>query len=530
MFDIAAGIQQAVRRLEQITGRALLAPSGDVLRPVQPNGAGVDHFGVTVSAAPPLRVVVGGVAEDASVASVRRALGATYAAEVDHITLADLRDEETQINALLSAQPDVIILTGGTDNGDSSSFLRLLETIELAISLREGGRNPRVVFAGNLALREQVTAAIGNHATTHVVANVRPSPGKEQLGELVEIVGDLHQEMKLDEVRGIDTVASWQSYPPQPGARAFSQMIRYFGALNRGRVLGLDVGSDSVTVAAADGESLQLAVRTGLGMGRPLAGLLENGAAAEVLSWLPMDLTEEELRDFVQTKALYPATIPMSEDELQIEQALLRYLMHAAVDQAANTWDWSLNGRRVPPFSLLLLRGQALTHGARSGQALLMALDSLQPAGVFSVALDQYGVLPALGLLAEQEPLAVVQILEGGVLLDLGWVIAPRGRMAAGSSPLRIKVDAEKQGPLNVEVEPGELMLLPLAPGERAQLTLEPARGVDVGFGPGQGKKLTIHGGALGLVIDARGRPLALPANDDERRAALRRWRWDMGG
>jgi hypothetical protein len=123
-----------------------------------------------------------------------------------------------------------------------------------------------------------------------------------------------------------------------------------------------------------------------------------------------------------------------------------------------------------------------------------------------------------------------VQILEGGVLLDLGWVIAPRGRTSGHHSPVRVKVDAEKQGHLNVEVEPGELMLVPLAPGEKAQLTLEPARGVDVGFGPGQGKKLTVHGGVLGLVIDARGRPLVLPTGDEERRDSLRRWRWDMGG
>jgi hypothetical protein len=379
-------------------------------------------------------------------------------------------------------------------------------------------------------LREQVTTSLANQTTAHVVANVRPSLATEQLGELSDLLGNLYQELKLDEVPGIDAVSSWQSYPAEPGARALGQMIRYFGALYRGRVLGLDVGSDSVTVAAADGETLQLAVRTELGMGRPLASLLDDRAAAEILSWLPLAATGDALRDFVHTKALYPGTVPMSEEELQLEQALARYLMGRAVREAAATWGWSQAGSAAPPFALLLLRGKALTQNARSGQALLMALDAIQPTGVFSVALDQYGILPALGLLAKHEPLSVVQILEGGVLLDLGWVIAPRGRTTGRHSPLRVKVDAEKQGHLNVEVEPGELMLVPLAPGEKAQLTLDPARGVDVGFGPGQGKKLTIHGGALGLVIDARGRPLALPAGDEERRDSLRRWRWDMGG
>lgn len=529
-FDLAAGIKQAIRRLEEITGRALLTPSGDVLSPVQPSGSGVDYFGLTISAAPPLRAVIAGLVEDASVASARRALGTIYATEIDSLTLADTRDEEAQINALLSEQPDIIILTGGTDDGEGSRLLRILDTVDLALGLREGGKGPTVVYAGNRALREQVTAALGNQTTTHVTANVRPTLSIEQLGELSDLLGDLYQELKLDDVPGIDAVASWQSYPAQPSARALGQMIRYFGALYRGRVLGLDVGSDSVTIATADGDTLQLAVRTQLGMGQPLSRLLDGEAGQDVLSWLPVAMKEDALRDFVHTKALYPGTIPMSDEELQLEQALARYVMARAMSEAAATWAWPQAGGGAPPFSLLLLRGQALTQNARSGQALLMALDALQPTGVFSVALDQYGVLPALGLLAEHEPLTVVQVLEGGVLLDLGWVIAPRGRTSGRQSPLRVKVDAEKQGHLNVEVEPGELMLLPLAPGEKARLALEPARGVDVGFGPGQGKKLAIHGGVLGLVIDARGRPLALPKDDEARRETLRRWRWDMGG
>lgn len=529
-IDIAASIRLAIRHLEENTGRTLLAPSGDVMMPAQPSGSGVDYFGLTISAAPPLRAVIAGLVEDASVASARRALATIYAAEVDHITLADTRDEEAQVNALLAEQPDIIILTGGTDDGEGSRLLRILDTVDLALGLREGGKGPRVVYAGNRALREQVTAALGSQATTHVVSNVRPTLQTEQLAELSDLLGDLYQELKLDEVPGFDAVVSWQSYPAKPGARALGQMIRYFGALYRGRVLGLDVGSDSVTVAAADGDTLQLTVRTGMGMGRPLPALIDEAATAEILSWLPMEMTTSALRDFVHTKALYPGSIPMGEEELLLEQALTRYLMGRAIREAGETWEWARAGNGAPRFSLLLLRGQALTQNVRTGQALLMALDALQPTGVFSVALDQYGVLPALGLLAEREPLAVVQILEGGVLLDLGWVIAPNGRSSGRQSPLRVKVNAEAQGHLNVEVEPGELMLLPLAAGEKAELTLEPARGVDVGFGPGQGKKLTVHGGVLGLVIDARGRPLNLPAEEEERRETLRRWRWDMGG
>jgi hypothetical protein len=530
LSDITIGIQQAVSRIEAITGRTLLTQSGDIISPVQPAGSGVDYFGATVSAAPPLRAVIAGLLEDVSVASARRALNSVYAAEVESVTLADTRDEETQINALLTQEPDVVILAGGTDDGDSKRLLRILDIVELSLGLREVGRRPQVIFAGTRALRERVTAELGSQTTVHVAANLRPTAETEQLGEVVTLVGSLYEELKLGELPGIGEVTSWSTYPPQPTARAFGQMIRYFGALYRDRVLGIDLGSDSVTVAAADNETLQLSVRSDLGMGQPIAELFTTQVAGEVASWLALDTSEGVLADFLHTKALHAGTVPMTEEELQIEQALARYLLREAVGSAAQNWGWSRNGAGIPSFSLLLLRGQALTQAPRGGQALLMALDALQPTGVFAVALDQYGVLPALGLLAQREPLAAVQILEGGVLLDLGWVVAPRGRVGTGQTLLRVKVDAERQGQLNVDVVGGDLMLLPLAPGEQAELVLEPARRVDVGFGRGQGKKITIHGGTVGLVIDARGRPLELPKDQEKRQALLQRWRWDMGG
>jgi hypothetical protein len=529
-FDVTAGIQEAIHRVEAITGRTLLTQAGDIIQPVQPAGSGVDHFGATVSAAQPLQVVIGGLLEDVSVASARRALNTVYATEVEHLSLADTRDEETQVNALLSQEPDLIVLTGGTDHGESQRLLRILDTVELSLSLREVGKRPQVIFAGNRAMREPVSAALGNYTTVQVAANLRPTVETERLGELVTVIGDYYDEYKLGDLPGMGDVTSWSTYPPQLTARAFAQMMRYFGALYHDRVLGVDAGSDSATIVLAGEEELQLTIRSDLGLGRPIGDYLTPDVVKDVTSWLALDSLDEAVSNFLHTKALYPATIPMTDEELQIEQALTRYVLREAARSAAENWGWSDLGGGLPPFSLLLLRGQALTHTPRAGQTLLMALDALQPTGVFAVALDQYGVLPALGLLAQREPLAAVQILEGGVLLDLGWVIAPLGRVSSGQPLLRVQVEAESQGHLNVDVVGGDLMLLPLPPGEQANLLLQPARRVDIGYGPGQSKKITIHGGTVGLVIDGRGRPLELPDNAEKRQSLLQRWRWDMGG
>jgi hypothetical protein len=59
--------------------------------------------------------------------------------------------------------------------------------------------------------------------------------------------------------------------------------------------------------------------------------------------------------------------------------------------------------------------------------------------------------------------------------------------------------------------------------GATATVSVEPRRGFDVGAGSGKTVERTVKGGTVGLILDARGRPLTIPAGPD-RRATLRRW------
>jgi hypothetical protein len=39
-----------------------------------------------------------------------------------------------------------------------------------------------------------------------------------------------------------------------------------------------------------------------------------------------------------------------------------------------------------------------------------------------------------------------------------------------------------------------------------------------------------VSGGALGVIIDGRGRPLALPDDPVRRRELVKKWLWTVGG
>jgi hypothetical protein len=70
----------------------------------------------------------------------------------------------------------------------------------------------------------------------------------------------------------------------------------------------------------------------------------------------------------------------------------------------------------------------------------------------------------------------------------------------------------------------GELRLFPLGLNQKAKLTMQPAKTVNLGQGAGVPVGREVHGGVVGLLLDGRGRPLQLPADQPARVAALTKW------
>jgi hypothetical protein len=71
----------------------------------------------------------------------------------------------------------------------------------------------------------------------------------------------------------------------------------------------------------------------------------------------------------------------------------------------------------------------------------------------------------------------------------------------------------------------GQLQVVPLGRGQQAELLIEPGAGVSLGAGRRSSRiQATATGGAVGLILDARGVPISLPRRADDRRAVLAGW------
>jgi hypothetical protein len=137
-----------------------------------------------------------------------------------------------------------------------------------------------------------------------------------------------------------------------------------------------------------------------------------------------------------------------------------------------------------------------------------------------------------LGSVAAVAPEVAAQMTENDAMPSLlGTAVSVTGRPEDEQPAVRAFLEYEDGKKDNIEVAAGALARLAVPHGRRALLSLYPAPGVDVGLGPGQQARASepVEGGALGLIIDARGRPLDLPTSTLERMARLREWRKAIG-
>src|SRR4030065_2864409 len=65
-YHVGEGIRQALKALEEITGRRLLGENDQMIMPEQEDGSGVDRVVATLSAGPPLKLLGAGPVEGGS--------------------------------------------------------------------------------------------------------------------------------------------------------------------------------------------------------------------------------------------------------------------------------------------------------------------------------------------------------------------------------------------------------------------------------------------------------------------------------
>lgn len=532
--DIGIGVREAISALQEITGGTLLGPDNNLIAPSQADGSGVDSVVATISTGPVVRTVVVGLLSEVSVQSARRLAESTYTRVVDALDLSDHRKPDQQLDAVMRARPDLVIVTGGTNGGASRSMLKMLEAIGLACYLTPLEKRPMVLYAGNDELAGEVKELLGAHAGMLKIShNVRPSLEEENLGPASSELASLVVNLRQRQVKGVDELNMWTGGNIMPTAYAQGRMIRFLSRQfesTRG-LLSVNIGASAASVAAGFAGEVVLRTYPQFGLGESLSGLLQHTDLEDILRWLPLDIAPNTLREYLYQKSLYPGTLPATTDDHAIAQAIARQALYLAVRSAQKDFPGGDHaGGVMPPLDLILAGGGAVSDGLSLGQGLLMLLDAIQPVGILPILIDQNNLLPLLGVAAVRNNYLPVQVIDSGAFIGLGTVLSVISSANYGEQILRVKMTYSDGTDARVDVKFGGLEVLPLPSGQTARLTLQPLQRADIGMGPGRGGSITVTGGAMGVVIDARGRPLQFPSDPVRRRELIKKWYYTVGG
>jgi hypothetical protein len=554
--DVTEGIIQAVQRIELVTGRRFFEKK-QVISPEQPNGNGVDLFVVTVSAGEPLRLIVMGAVSLALVNLAEQAISGLYvqtqvtpspsfvavtsqqalsvgagaggAWTTDRIS----QEGERQLSRIREFHPQVALIVGMVDT--SAGAAPLQEACQLLVdagreqivrgqrngsaSAQESAFEPySVIYAGAPQYVEAVRRMIQDVAE---MTRVDPPTSSAQLAAISTAVAALHERHVIQHLPGYERLGSWSSVVPMASATSLSSLVRFLAQHYAMNVTAVDVGGANTIIMLAGEHGEFMPMINAFGVGSRIDDIFQRVGWQRIARWLPFHVSEEEIRQFVLAQMAHPQTVPSTSRQLQISQAFAREAITLTVEALKRT------NVELPNSDLVLATGGILSHAPKYGQVAMMLLDALQPRGVTSLILDKTMLISQLGVVAKVAPIAAVQVNENDAVSHrLGTCVIPFGDMKPGEVALRVGVQYANGQQLNLDVMAGSIEVVPLRADEQALLTLLPAPTVDVGLGPGERARAAeeVDGGLVGLIIDARGRPLSLPTDETERQARLLQW------
>ena len=536
-FDLNQGVLEAIDQLQEFTGRNFMTDQGALIVGENENGAGTNAFSTAISGAPPLKVVIVGLLNEVSLDSVEKLVGCLYCKVVERLSLNDRRRPEEIMDAICQALPDLIVIAGGTNRGASRSVIRLANYLALTLNLIPQKQRPQILFVGNENLQEEIDNILGALTQLHFGPNIRPDLDHENFAPALKFLTSIFFEIQAGKINNLDELSELAEGRCLPAASALGRVIRFLSTVidaPKG-MLGIDLGASNTIIASAFSGDLQLRVFPDLGVGTGLPGMIAGTHLQQIMRWLPYDISEDFVLDYLYNKPLFPASLPTSAEELAIEQAAARQVIRLALGKSLPLFPakaiYPLTGT-VPWFDRILVSGSAVARAPKLEQSLLMILDAIQPVGIATIILDQNNLVNAIGASAEIDPVLAIHVLESNSFINLGTVISPVGNMRGDGNPLlRIQIVRDGEKEEVVEILGGRITSIPLPMGRVADVFVQPMQNINIGLGRGRGGWVRrVVGGVFGLVIDARSRPIQVPTSLKLRQETLKSWQDALTG
>lgn len=544
-LDVTVGVVNVVQETEEATGRRLLS-HGEIITPREKDGAGVDLFLCTSSTGGGLQMVVSGLISTLTAESARRTVLGAGAILMDIFSIDEERMDYEKIEQIRRLKPDIFLLAGGTDGGMVDQVVRSAELVARADPKPRFGAEFKlpIIYAGNVDARMGVKTALEDDFALKMVENIRPTLEVENPGPAREAIYDDFMRHVIIHQPGYEKIAKWTKIPIMPTQAAIGEIIHTIANHYNQEVIGVDVEEGTIDTYSVFKGIFNRSLDANFGMGYGICNILKQAGVERILRWIPFEIEENELRNIIANRMVRMQDTAETAKDLLIEQAVAREGMQLALEHhkelavglrgvrpslpliAERLFEAMRIGQTlVSMMDLDILIGMGMLTRAKPEQAALILIDAFQPEGITELAVDKMGILPQIGMFRRIDQQAAIEVLEDEGLFRLGTCIAPKGVANEGEEVMKVGVKALDENVIEKDITFGGLEVIPLENGKRAEVKIILA-GRNFNIGRGAGKSLTaiVKGGSVGLVIDARGRPLSIPRDKEKRIAKLVEW------
>ena len=415
--DINDGLQAGLKELEKKTGKLDFAETY-----------------ACSSAAGGLRMVTSGLVPELTGDAARLAsLGAgakvvaVYAFQLTEDDLEDIRD----------AKPDIFLLVGGTDGGNTECILhnaKMLATLEADFP---------VVIAGNRTAARQCQRILEGREV-YICPNVMPKFGVLNIEPTQKQIREIFLN-RIIHAKGLSRAAELLSDIMMPTPAAVLAAMELLaqgceGETGIGDLVAVDVGGATTDVySIADGMPEHMntvykglpepfakrTVEGDIGMRYSIQGILDNAGADRIasLSGLPSARVTELVADLKENTDKVPGGDPELE---ALDHALASMAVEEAVRRHAGTIEetytmmgltYVQSGKNLTKVRNVVVTGGSLIHTKRTEEIASFALYSQsQPASLrpktADVWVDRTYILAAMGLLSSHYPGTALRIMK----------------------------------------------------------------------------------------------------------------------
>ena len=545
--DVTQGVLNAVAEVQELAGRQILTDDGKaIIKPYdEKTKKGVDIYVSTSSAGGGLQMMVTGVVKTMSGESATRAALGAGAIVMDVLATNDGRLPHQKIQRIRHLRPDMILLSGGVDGGNTKQVIGLAEIIAAASpKARLGvGYELPVLYAGNKEAREQIKNALGNKVALDITDNLRPSMEKENLMPTRQKIQHLFLEHVMSHAPGYPHLMELTDVPIMPTPGAVGDIMQLISKKKGITVVGADIGGATTDVFSVFQGIYNKSVSANYGMSYSISNVFAEAGLENVMRWVPFEMDERDLRNRVKNKMIRPTTIPSLIEELIVEQACAREALRLSFDQhrslavglkgvqqertIGDVFDQTMTGEslvNLKDLNMLIGSGGVLSHAPRRQQTAMMLIDSFLPEGITQLTVDSIFMMPQLGVLATVQEEAALSVFERDCLIYLGTCVSPTGVVKKDEPVLDFTLTMPNGEKISRTLNGGELNVIPLAIGEVAKIHVKPKWGFDMGNGDGKEFEGEVQGGVVGVIFDTRGRPFTLPKDNAERVKIVKSW------